>query len=156
MPPIAYFAVKLLQNRVTTVILVALLIVSLPIFFVSRYGDQASDYISPSTMASLQFFEDSTTHGIVVSDGLFGATRNVENYTIFGFTTLIGNTNPLANLSNVYPQYICIDAQDQALFDINYGNPTFMPEIQEYIDNEKNFDLTYMNPDVMIYVDQGQ
>ena len=151
MVPVAYFTVKLLQRRAVAVILVIILIVALPFYFVTHYGNQATDYSSPATMVSWHFFDDHTDHGIVLSDGPFGGTRNIEQYKVEYFTDFIGKTAPLADLAFNYPQYICVGKQDQALFYYNYGLPDFIPGIASTLDATKGDNIIYINPDIRIH-----
>jgi len=150
--PVAYFMVKLLHNRVTAIILIVLLVVSLPFYFISRYGNQGEDYSSPSTITSLHFFEDHTSRGIVVSNSVFGSTMNIEGYQIISFTTMINNANAIANLPHEYLVYICLGKQDQTFFDINYGNTDFVAKTQDYLNISTNYSYIYSNPDKKIYV----
>jgi hypothetical protein len=151
--PITYFGVKLLQNRITAIILVILLIVSLPFYFVSRYGNQAVDYSSPATIISWHYFEDHTSSSLVVSNGIYGGTTNIDQYSITYLTNLVGNADPLAKLPAGYPFYFCLSRQDQILFENNYGLPDFIPDIESTLNATKGDNIIYINPDIRIDYD---
>jgi hypothetical protein len=156
MPPFAYFTIKLLRRRATTFILIALLIIVLPLYIVSRYGNQAMDYASSSMMSSWEFFSQKTTHGSVISNGPFGEITNIEKYSTLSLAELVGEADPLSKLPKDYPQYICLSEQNKVYFNIIFNNPRYILEFQEALDIAKNYNLIFINPDSSIYINEGR
>lgn len=155
MLPVAYFATRLLDRRITASIFLVLLLTALPLNIISHYGNQATDYSSPPTIASWHFFHDNTTRGLVVGGSPFGDMKNFWQYKHIYFQQLEGKGDPLAQLPADYPRYMCLSRQDQAVFDVVYDKPRFIQEIQSSLDKTTNYNLIYTNPDVRIYIDEG-
>lgn len=165
LPAIAYFSVKLLDKRVTALILCSLLIILLPMHFVSHYGNQAIDYLSPSHLSGLHFFEEHTTSGSIIGGEPLGYTKNTEAYVELNTFSLANREELVWNPAiNAYtkqdlvrlrtPQYVCISEKDKAADDFWFDEPQFTLDIESHIQDSKTYNLVYVNADLKLYINQ--
>ena len=154
--PIAYFCVFLLSRRTSSIVLVCLLIIAIPLHIISHYGNQEIDYASPSTIASWHFIPDKTKQGIIVSESEYGITNNLERYSTFSLGRIEQEFNTAFELPNEYPQYVYITEQDKTYFSVLYNDPNFIIRLKSQLDNQNNYNLVYVNPDSEIYFSDGK
>ena len=156
MPVIAYFAVKLLLSRTTAVLLVFVMLVALPLSFISMYGNQVLDYISPAYLTGAYFFQDNTDHGFVTGGMPIGRMRYQESYFFKTYDEgLKWQDDTLASLGGGLPHYICISTRERAAYTFLYDEPHFVDDIQSKLEVTTNCNAVYANPDMTIYIDES-
>ena len=167
--PIAYFATKLLKRRLTVVLMISVLLILLPLRIVSQYGNISMDYSSPSTIASWGFFHERTSGGGVVGSYPFGFIKNPAEYRVVSFHYDVFEYNSalyeeivngsedgaLADILQGYPHYYVLCQNDHVFFESIYGDPAFVPKLKDRLEGSVTYNLLYRNPDVSIYVTDG-
>ena len=133
--------------------------------FVSHYGNQAIDYLSPSHLSGLHFFEEYTTSGSIIGGAPLGYTKNTEAYVKLN-TFLLANReeivwNPARNAYTKQdlvrlrtPQYVCISENDKAADDFWFDEPQFTLDIESQLENSKTYNLVYANADLELYINK--
>ncbi len=160
LPAMAYFGVKLLNVRATTVILCIFLLIALPLTFVSRYGNQTIDYLTPGYLAGAYFFRDNTTNGYVTGDIPIGQMKYTERYQ-FGvsFEDLEWEDDkllPAGGDFDLTPHYICISNHDYELYNFYYNEPQFISDVESSLNAAINCNLVFANPDLRLYLNEKQ
>ncbi|MDY6892251.1 MAG: hypothetical protein SVO26_00845, partial [Chloroflexota bacterium] len=127
LPAMAYFIVKLLYFRATAIILCILLVFALPWSFISQYGNQKIDYLTPAYLTGADFFHSNTTNGHVTGHSPIGRMQNYENYTTWHtFERLRWEDNRLVygdaeERYEISPHYIWISNHDRAMYSFYHG-----------------------------------
>jgi hypothetical protein len=153
--PISYFCLWVFSHKTTTVILVSLMIIALPLHIISHYGNQEVDYTSPPTLASWYFIPDKAYGGLVIGEGEHGILKNLDHYTIFALDSIERELDPISKLPAAYPQYIYVTEQENKYFSVMNNNPNFIGVIRSQLDIDSSYKLIYINPDAEIYIGEG-
>jgi len=151
MVPIAYYVVRFLTSKMGAIVITIALIMILPLNVISHYGNQASDYLSPSTIQAVYYFRDHTIGGCVVANNSFGAVNNIENYQFYSFENMLTEQNPLSKIPEYPVRYIVFTTQEQSLFSLIYNKPNYDPMMRLTLNNMTSYNLVYENPDVTMY-----
>ena len=154
LPFMAYFGAMLLdiRSKLPWLILCFLLIVAYPTQTISRYGNQALDYFPAGRIAGLKFFDSNTTHGYVTGASPLGYTSNMLQYEHLGYTKLQWQENKLyTEARKEMPYYIAISNRDRAWYEWFWGNPYYINDIEQLLDNAVNCSLIYSNPVLKLY-----
>jgi len=160
LPILAYFAVKLLHFKATTVVLCILLIISIPLHIISLYGNEVMDHYSPSQITALHFFHNHTDKGHVT--GISGAgAHNKNNYNGIGFSHLLWETDILVYKHNDkvpggMPHYVAINPRVSAEYEFLRNDPLFIPETEAKLDSSESYNLIYVNPDFSLYIHEEE
>ena len=167
-PVIAYFGVKLLNHKTTAIILTVLLVVALPLKFISFHGNAIVDYVSPAEIRGVYFVhERHTTQSYVTGNIVHFPLGFMERREIHHFVPieeLRRENNTLTNPHD-WPHFIYVRQSDQAIRDFIIGDRkpgvplhvyglserTLSEQIQD-IDTITNINLIYTNPDMSIYM----
>jgi hypothetical protein len=157
-PAMAYFGVKLLKHKTTAIILTILLVVALPLHFISLYGNAVVDYVSPEESRGAYFFHEHTSQGLVSgATGFFpiGYIKNMENYDV-AFLNIYEREDALAIRNpRHYSHYIYLRQVEveQAIYDtLGHVNWPAWVKVRRHIDSLTNYNLIYNNPALSIYV----
>jgi hypothetical protein len=154
MPAIAYFAVKLLHTRITAALLGVVMLLALPLSFISTYGNQAADYISPAYLTGANFFQDHTDHGFVTGALPIGRMKYQEAYTFKVYDTgLKWHDHRLFSLGS-FPHYICVSSNERADYTFLWNDPDFVDELKSQLEVTTNCNAVYANPDMTLYVSE--
>jgi hypothetical protein len=162
LPVMAYFGVKLLQWRVGRVALCLLLLAAIPLCFVAKYGSQSMDYISRGYFAGAETFHEKTQGGVVVGGFPIGSVKNYEHYgKDLSYGDLEWEDGELVRFGtlgspDIAPRYVCISDHDRAMLDFYYNQPEAAGEISAAMEESTNCSLVYANPDLVLYIREGQ
>ncbi len=165
LPCMAYFGAKLLHARLTTVAFTTLLIIALPLSFISQHGNQEMDYLSDGYLEGVHFFHDNTTHGWVDGDRPIGWMEGMERYwASSSYEGLTWESNELVMKDRrwVYgaydytPDYICISNHDRA-FQTYFNNlPDLVDEVEDKLDITTDTNRVFANPDFSLYIHESE
>jgi len=162
LPSVAYFGVVLLNNRITVVLLLLILVLAGPLHIVSHFGNSAIDYISPSLIASSQFLNNKTSHGYITGNVFWKYTDLVRHRWVYGTDSYRdisfekmkwegGNLSVKGKMLKNYPYYITIGYRDKALYDFFYNKLSFIETIENSLRKSKNCNQIYENVNQKIY-----
>jgi hypothetical protein len=158
----AYFGVKLLQRRAGAVLLCLALLAAVPLCFVAKYGSQSMDYLSRGYFAGAELFHEKTDSGYVVGGFPIGSVKNYERYgKEVSYGDLEWEGGELVRFGtlgspDIAPRYVCISDHDRALLDFYYNQPEAAGEISAAMEESTNCSLVYANPDLVLYIREGQ
>jgi hypothetical protein len=162
LPFLAYFGTKLLSYKPTAVFLVIILMIGLPLSFISQHGGQIADNIPAGYLSASRIFTDHTDSGWVDSAGPVGQNKNRENYhfrsvpyeQIAWDGQLLTKKYLLHSIEDNPPNYITLSEFDQAV-ESYYGNK------QDIINNTRvsldvtiDCNLVFASKDMILYVDE--
>jgi hypothetical protein len=160
MPAIAYFAVKLLHSTKTAVILGIVLLVALPLSFISMYGNQAMDYMSRAYVTGANFFQDNTDHGFVTGNLPMGRMKYQEFYLFTpSYEELEWEDDRLVYFGgrgDRSPHYVCISSNDSARYAFLWNDPDFIDMTESRLQVTTNTNLVYSNPDMSLYLHERE
>jgi hypothetical protein len=154
LPFMACFGAMLLdmRSKLPWLILCLLLIIALPTYVISTYGNQALDYFPEGRAAGLKFFDSTTTRGYVTGASPLGQTSNLLQYKHLRYTQLGWQENELYTQGREeMPYYIAISNRDRAFYGWFWGNYEFIGEVEQLMDNAVNCGLIYSNPALKLY-----
>ncbi len=154
LPFMAYVGVMLLdiRSKLPWLILCLLLIIAIPTQVISHYGNQALDYFPEGRVAGLKFFDSNTTHGYVTGASPLGRTSNLLQYKQLSYQQLVWKENELyTEAGEGMPYYIAISNRDRAWYEWFWGNPYYINDIEQLLDNAVNCSLIYSNPVFKLY-----
>jgi len=162
LPALVYFGVKLLYFRITTILLTLLLIISLPLSFISQYGNEAMDYITAGNLDGAEFFNQHAVHGVITGLGPQGSMQNAEDYSKESYAELVTEDNKVdisnsiwyrGNFSNL-PHYIVIDTNNRVQMDFYYNRPDLLKNIREELEVTPHYNIIFANPDMILYTSE--
>jgi hypothetical protein len=162
LPVMAYFGVKLLHLRTTTVVLCLLLLIAMPLAFISKYGSQGADYLSSGYLSGARFFQDNTVNGYVIGGAPIGSMEYYERYgKDLSYGDLEWEDNQLVRFGYLgsldsAPRYVIISDHDRATLDFYYNEPQLINDIESNMDEATNCNLVYANSDLSLYIRQTQ
>jgi hypothetical protein len=154
LPFMAYFGAMLLdmKSKLPWLIICLLLIIACPTKVIATYGNQALDYFPPGRVAVLKFFDSTTTRGYVTGASPLGSTSNMLQYKRLDYSQLGWEENKLYTQARAeMPYYIAISNRDRAWYEWFWGNPCYINDIEQLLDNAVNCGLIYNNPAVKLY-----
>lgn len=157
LPVIGYFGVKLLKTRISALILVLFLLAAIPFSIISLHGNQALNNITSGEVAYWHFLRDETTEGDVSGGIGFVTLGYTGRYSYRYLDSLKWKDDLLTGdwLTEGRPQYICLSQYDQSLYEINYNDPQFVPELRSRLNNSAEYNLIYTNSDVSLYIHES-
>lgn len=144
---VAYFGLKLLDRRATAVILCLLLLAALPLNFIAHYGNQASDYRSPSHIAGFAF-TDSTIKNVPRAEAKFNQLSLEGDILFF---TPSGQPDPFPTGEH----YFAISQRWDAYYSFQHGKPEFVDKVWAWAQNSVYYDSIYANPEYNLYIHYG-
>ncbi len=158
LPILAYFTVKWLDFRRLRFIFIAFLLIALPLHFISYYGNQTYDYLSPSYIRSLNFFENGTSDATIYTNGILGLPKQQEQFDM----QFIGNIyryegkdsldiTKLVTHSEGELLYVHVDEQDEARFDFQFNDAEFFHEWNISLSISPYLDHIYANGNTDLY-----
>lgn len=150
LPIMAYFGVKLLSRKSTAIVLCLLLLIVLPLHFVSHYGSQKMDYFPASSLSASHFFADHTTEGEIVG-GVFVIYERLEHYKKTGFGRL-GWDEPLLPEPKITPQYVTIGPSIRGRLYYLHDDTYTVNYVQDLVERSSDYDFIYVNNDVSLYI----
>jgi len=157
LPGMAFLGAMLLdvKKRVPIFIICLLLIACCPLHVISRYGNQASDYLSRAQLSGVTFFHDNTAGGYVVGAWPIGLRRDIERYqheslqgAVWEDSKLVFTEDVLQNL----PCYVSISRRDKARQELAKGDIEFFNEIEKTLKTDTGCGFIYHNPDLRLYI----
>lgn len=154
MPAIAYFAVKLLHSRITAVLLGVVMLVALPLSFISMYGNQTIDYLSPAYLTGASFFQDNTNNGFVTGQLPIGRMKYQEFYVFKQYSTGLNWQDDRLLSLGYYPHYVCVSSNERAEYTFIRGEPDVLDDIESRLEAAANCNLVYSNPDVSLFINE--
>jgi len=161
LPGMAYFSVSLLNIKkgAVAIILCLLLIIALPLHVITQYGNQELDYFSPAQLSGMRFFHNETSQGLAIGAWTMGKMKNIEQYRNTSLERLEWENGRLAleeRMEQYSPYYIGISRQNRARYGWFQGNPQFIDEIEQSLNNAVNCNFIYNNPDLKLYISEGR
>lgn len=160
LPAIVYFGAKLLHLRATAVIFCIVVLIALPLAFVSIYGNQKIDYLSPGYLAGAHFFQEHTTHGHVTGEWPIGRMKNQEWYGFYpSLKELEWEDDKLiyeGRPRDFSPHYISIGNHERAIYSFYHNEPQFIDEIEGTLDAGTYSSLVFANPDLNLYIHEKE
>jgi hypothetical protein len=159
LPGLVYFAVKLFDFRFSIIPLVVVLIVCLPLSFISQYGNQAMDYVTPANLSGYNLFHKNTLDGAISGAIPLGNIKNSEAYIILPYDTLEiidGKVDIKTSLWQrdhyiYFPHYINIDNHNFSEMEFYYNQPAYLTNLQENLELTPYCNLLFSNPDMNLY-----
>ena len=179
-PLIAYFGTKLLNHRVTAILLCILLLVMPASWITSHYANEYTSHISPPNLAGLYFFNEyATSEGTLTGNywswgymrGIspetqyqyppkafvpgYGFLEHPEQYEGVLFEQLRFENNELScsdELEVIYPHYISISRRDKGIYYWVWDELDVINEMEESIGKARNCNLIYANSDFSLYI----
>ena len=155
LPSIAFFAVKLLDYKTTSIVFVILLVAGLPLSFVSQHGNQKMDHISASYLDGANYFYQHTTRGTVDAFGPVGQSQNKENYsTPYTYQNLVqeGDRLVVASAIKNRPYYVVLSTHDRDYQDFFFNRPGLVDSLALSMARTSGWNLSFANPSFCVYV----
>ena len=155
LPPMAFFAVKLLDKKIVAFVLCMVLLCAIPLHVVAHYGNQAIDYFSPAQSAELDFFHNNTTGGYVTGSNPSGWKQNAESYRHIGFSKLQWRDGTLTAdvaLSEDWPHYVGINRYDRGWYEFLASDPRFFEETEQLLNSSSECNLIYDSQESQLWV----
>ncbi|MET0060559.1 hypothetical protein, partial [Dehalococcoides mccartyi] len=150
--PIAYFTVKLLRNRLSTLIMVAVLLVAIPGHLLAHYG-AVSDMVSRFDVSAWQYLENYTQRGYI-SGGISYIKPDYLNLSLKKLSwqdgLLVGQ-----DYTGRYPQYLQIGRSTDVDWVYYYGDSQYVPALETVLEDSPGYGLIYQNREMNIYFNQG-
>lgn len=183
-PLIAYFGANLLNRKATALLLCIILVIAPPIYIASHYANQLSDLASPANREGFNFVKDHGTAEGTISGNYYnwGSIKwsdsnapafsskpvafvvgryyleHPELYQGVLFEQLRFEHNQLhyrEGVQVIYPHYIAVSQRDKGIYYWNFDNLDFVNDIEKSLNNARNCNLVYTNPDMVAYVVEG-
>jgi hypothetical protein len=153
LPIMAYFGAKLISRKTTAIFLCSLVVVLLPLHFVSHFGNQAVDYISPSHLHGIYFFSEHTNSGIIINSGAdpLGFLKNAEHYYFTTYDRLFAEEKPRFKSIISNPIYVSISRLDEAVYYFQYDSPQYIEQIEKYLEETGECIKIYDAKDLRLY-----
>ena len=179
-PLIAYFGTKLLNHKVTAILLCISLLIASPLWITSHYANQYTNNIAQPNLEGLYFFNEvamseGTLTGNYWSWGAlrgispetqyayppqaftpgYGALEHPEKYRGVLFEQLRFENDELSysdEVEVVYPHYISISQRDKGIYYWVWDELDFINDMEESIDKVRNCNLVYVNPGMKLYI----
>jgi len=136
------------------IVLCALMIIYLPLFFISHYGGQIGDHLGPDQLAAEQFFQDHTTRGEIINYGILGGTKYCERYHWIIFDQLRENDKLLCDTSSFPPRYVTVGSLERNRMNYHYNEPEFVDRVWSWLDSSPDYDYVYANPELSLYISE--
>jgi hypothetical protein len=155
LPSMAFFAIKLLENKIMAVMLCVILVSIIPLHVVAHYGNQDLDYFSPAQSAELDFFDAHTISGYVTGANPSGRKQNIEQYTIINFIKLHWQDDMLSadyKLKKELPHYVGISRYDIEWYEFLSGDTQFLDKTRELLDNSTKYSYIYDNRESQLWI----
>lgn len=167
LPLIAYFGVKLLYRKATASILCIFLLLLLPSYFISRYGNLYPTYESPLETTGFHFLFDHSNGGTLVAPARhefeeWGAHEgysymygwldfhDVEQYgKIWGKDTIEiwWGERP----GSYYTSYYIISQRGRRAYDYVSGDLSSYNQVEDTLNSAHNSNCVYVNLDIQFY-----
>jgi hypothetical protein len=157
MVPFSFFAVQLSLHRVARVALVALLILSSPLFFVAHYGDQKADSFRPDYTASVRFFETHVERGTITGwlAEVFSPFASLSrpgsfDWLSFSETRAIASNWPAGAIRK--PHYVVMTSTDRNASEFLGLEADDRRFVANWLDERREFGVVYDTSGTRIYV----
>lgn len=147
LPVVAYFGLKLVNRRATATVLCLVLLAALPLHFISHYGNQASDYRSPSHIAGFTF-TDSTVENAPRAEALLRQLSLEGDILLFSQGGICG---PFPSGDH----YFAISQRMDAYYDFQRNQPEFVDIVWAWAQTSGFYDSIYANPEYNLYIHYG-
>lgn len=148
LPVVAYFGVKLLNRRVTATLLILLLVAALPLHFIAHYGNQASDYRTPSHIAGYAW-RDIVIEKSPRDEALF---RHLD---LKGDLLLFSNEDSTWSRFPTEDHYFPISQRMVDYYDFQRDQPDLVDKVWTWARNSDFYDSIYSNPEYNLYIHYG-
>ncbi|BAQ34197.1 hypothetical protein ABFB50_04820 [Dehalococcoides sp. THU3] len=150
--PIAYFAAKLLRNRLTTLVMVAALLVAIPGHLLAHYG-AVSDMVSRFDVAAWQYLENYTLRGYVSG----GISYIKPDYLNLSLKKLDWQDGLLVSqgYTGRYPQYLQMGRSTDVDWVYYNGDNRYVSALEAELEGSAKYGLIYQNGEMSIYFNQG-
>jgi hypothetical protein len=151
--PIGYFGVKLLNARITSVILCLVLLIALPLHVITHYGNAVRDTVPRGEIAYWHFIQDNTREGYLIG-GLRPREYSYAGYYKVDFQQLEWNDNVfiIEYGKSDKPQYLNVGKYEQSQQEFHNDNTKVIPEVRHRLDESSHYNLIYTNRDVVLYI----
>ncbi|MFC2017870.1 hypothetical protein ACFLTQ_01015 [Chloroflexota bacterium] len=161
--PISYLIMNLLNFKKLSVIILILIIIALPLFFISYYGNQEQDYVSPSDRAGNHFAEEHIETGTIMtalpSVAVVPFNLYFREYQIKNFEELdVGESLPddyileaWINSAILKPYYLVTGRAAEEWYRAVYDNIGSIQSIEEYFKEDGLYNVIYTSGDFRIY-----
>jgi hypothetical protein len=155
LPIMAHFGARLISKKTMAILLCSLVVVLLPLHFVSHFGNQAVDYISPSHLHGIYFFSEHTNSGIIINSGAdpLGFLKNAEHYYFTTYDQLFIGEKPSFKSTIEKPIYVSISRLDEAIYDFHYNNPQYIQQLRHYLEKTGQSIKIYDSPGLKLYIE---
>jgi hypothetical protein len=163
LPCVAYFTIKLLRYRFTTIVMTAILTIVLPLSFISQHGNHQIDYLSAAYLDGNRVFYKYSVRGWVEADRPLGLAEKREQYIVpYAYRDLIIENDQVImetrfwnkNHFEYLPHYVCISNHDRAFQSILYNQPELVDKLQTLLDLSPKTNIIFDNKDMILYVRQ--
>ena len=141
LPEAAYFSVKLLDRRLTSIIFCVILFGSVPLHIIAHYGNQSLDYLSPSYLSGTQFVREETR------------TNQPMGY----LSGLVWRNNEMIVLDSFPAErhYLVTSDHSWAYYRFVQDTPEFVDEVQDWL-GKNAYARIYTNGDYAVYQGEGR
>lgn len=180
MPLIAYFGIKLLSHKITAILLCICLLVTPVSWMASHYANEYTDTIFQPNLKGLYFFKEHASPGGTLTGNYFSwgwlpgvgpetqyryppqafipagvFLEHPKLYKGVPFEQLRFENDEVAYNSEievVYPHYIGISRRDKGIYYWIWNKLEVINQIESLINDAKNCNLIYANPDMKLYI----
>ncbi|MBN2074999.1 MAG: hypothetical protein JW762_05565 [Dehalococcoidales bacterium] len=155
--PIGYFGVKLLNSRITSGILCLVLLISLPLYVITHYGNTVRDTVPRGEIAFWHFIQDNTREGYLIG-GLRPREYSYAGYYKVDFQQLEWNDNVFTSeySKSDKPQYINVGRYEQSQQEFINDNMKVIPESRARLEESTHYNLIYTNRDVDLFIGETE
>lgn len=155
--PMAYFAATLLRHRFMGTLLVIFLILAPALYFVTKYGYEAYEYVHPSEGAGLEFVYENVgaRPSTMVGDVRFLSHKYQEYYKLIDYeilTTAPGRPTPNGrDLLDFQHDFVVASRADRERFALTSDAQQRLDDAYEIVDNSRRYQLIYDSGGFKLY-----
>ncbi|MBN2076579.1 MAG: hypothetical protein JW762_13605 [Dehalococcoidales bacterium] len=154
--PIGYFAVKLLNTRVTFMILCLVMLAAAPLHVITYYGNAAQNHIPRGEISYWHFIQDNTETGYLIN-GLRPMYATYEGYSNIDLDIIEWDNQVLTGtaLKDQKPQYVNIGIYESSIREFVASDSELISYTGEELAASKSYNLIYANQDVNLFIHES-
>jgi hypothetical protein len=155
--PMAYFAATLLRHRFMGTLLVIFLILAPALYFVTKYGYEAYEYVHPSEGAGLEYLYENVgaRPSVMVGDVRFLSHKYQEYYKVIDYeilTTAAGGLTPNGrDLLDFQHDFVVASRADRERWDLTSDAQQRLDDAYEIVENSRRYQLIYDSGGFKLY-----
>ncbi len=156
--PLSLLVITCANWRLGRVFLICLLIVMIPMDFVSQYGNSTYENFAPSYVSLSSVFSSYAHGGAITGCSLLGEQANAQNFLRASWfprenvSTAIAIAKPLAYSTSPNAVYLCISQSDLDSFRIAYNDNTTLAQAGVSMETSARFALVLETSTVTVFL----